>query len=80
MKKVEEYNDFQCLECKDKPVMDHSGMVKHLKDVHGIKDKIKGSRNLLMHIDGEDYSFWEFEWVLDNGMRLYQSSCNKRKR
>lgn len=79
-KEVKEYNICTCLSCEGNPEFDHPEMMKHLSEKHGIDSKSsKGTREMLMHMDGEDFYTWRYKWTLDAGVTFEQETCNKRR-
>ena len=76
--KVEEYNLFCCLTCGDGRTMNLKEMQGHLLSKHNINAKTTpGQRQALMHMDGDDWYSWEYEWNI-GGINLRQSIMRKR--
>lgn len=79
-KAKKEYNLYKCLSCESQPTFDHSNMMKHLTEKHGINTKNKkGKREPIMHMDGIDFYIWHYKWTVD-GVAFLQKTCNKRRR
>lgn len=67
-----------CPNCEGSPEFDHEAMMKHLKDAHQIDPKsTKGKKSMLMHLDGDTWFSWDFEWEI-GGLKFNQHTCNKR--
>ena len=67
-----------CLNCEGNPEFEHKAMMTHLSDVHGIDTKkSKGTRRMLMHMDGDTWFSWSYEWEID-GKKFVQNTCQKR--
>ena len=77
---VKEYNVCKCLSCEGEPEFDHPDMMKHLTEKHGIDPKnTKGTREMLMHMDGKNFYTWRYKWTLDAGVIFEQETCFKRR-
>ena len=69
-----------CPNCPDNPEFEHEAMMKHLKEVHGIDPKtIKGKKSMLMHLDGDTWFSWDYEWEIGD-LKFLQHTCSKRTR
>ena len=47
--------------CCDEEIYDHAGIVEHLKAVHGVQSPMRASQQMVMAVDGEDFSLNSFE-------------------
>jgi hypothetical protein len=82
-KKQEEKIDFDvwfCQECEGTPQFERAEMMRHLKDVHQIDPTTaKGTRRMIMHLDGRDWFQSNYEWEI-NGMKFSnQVRCERSK-
>jgi hypothetical protein len=69
---------WKCLSCKDEPEFEHDGMMKHLKETHGIDPKTtKGTKKMLMHMDGDTWFSWDYEWEIGD-VKAHQHTCQQR--
>lgn len=68
-----------CPNCKDDPEFEHDAMMEHLKTVHNIDTKTKGTKRVLMHLDGDTWFSWDYEWEI-NGLKFNQHTCQKRSK
>lgn len=67
-----------CPNCEGSPEFEHTAMMKHLQEVHGIDpEHFKGTRRATCHLDGADFYAWEWEWEI-NGLKFHQATCEKR--
>lgn len=62
-------NVITCEACK--VTLEVSDFQKHLLDVHGI-GAIKGTKSMVSHIDAEKWFSYEYEYVLDSGLKFNQ--------
>lgn len=72
-------NILQCLTCKDSPEMNHDDFMKHLKDAHGIEPGEKGTRQMVMHVDGRTFYKSSFKWTM-KGVEFMQYTENSREK
>lgn len=78
--KSESFNIWKCLECEGEPEFEHGEFMKHLQDVHGIDTKTaKGSRTMLMHLDGRKWYQSNYEVVVQ-GVKCVNFCRNRRAR
>ena len=59
-----EYNLCRCQTCADSKDMGFEDFLKHLESVHGIKRGTSGTRSMIMHADGRDFSDWTYQWEI----------------
>ena len=62
----------------DAPEVATSGkqMGAYLKEKYGITST-KGTRSMVMHVDGADWFSWQYEWTFD-GKKFVQFTCDRR--
>ena len=79
MKPERKYGSFWvCPNCPGNPEFEHQAMMVHLKETHGIDVKTtKGTRRMLMHVDGSDFYSSAYEWEI-KGLKFLNSTCHKR--
>jgi hypothetical protein len=69
---------WKCLSCNGEPEFEHGDMMKHLKEAHGIDPRTtKGSKKMLMHMDGDTWFSWDYEWGI-GAVKAHQHTCQKR--
>ncbi len=79
-KTADSFNIWQCESCEGQPEFEQADFEKHLKEVHGIDPKdMRGSRSMVLHIDGRDWYQTNYEWVI-KGLAFLQSCRNKRNK
>ena len=62
-------------------VMNQKQFMEHLKTVHNIDgENIKGTRKMIMHMDGRDWYSSEYLWTLESGVIFTQYCKNKRSK
>jgi hypothetical protein len=64
-----------CTNCPGNPEFDQAGFAAHLKE-HGINEK-NGNRTLKMHMKGDDYSLFAYDWEI-GGLKFTQSVCYQK--
>lgn len=70
-------NDFTC--CNE--TMKHKDFMVHLKDKHKIEPKgIKGKKSMLMHIDGDKWFSYSYQWELEGGLKFTQYTMQARSK
>lgn len=57
-------NRWVCVTCNSKS-MTQNKMKSHLDSDHGISGDLKGSRQMLIHIDGRDFFASDYNWVFE---------------
>lgn len=76
-KKTEPYN-YWLDETEPEKRFDHADFMKRLKEVHGIDPTTtKGTRRMNMHIDGEDFFSYVWDWEI-GGKKFTQ--CTRQLR
>lgn len=56
----------------------HAEFMKRLKEVHGIDPKTtKGTKKMLMHMDGDTWFAWDYEWEI-GGKKFTQHTRTNR--
>ena len=67
-----------CPNCEGRPEFGHEAMMSHLKVAHQIDaSKTKGTRRSIMHMDGDTWFSWSYEWEIA-GKKFIQNTCQKR--
>lgn len=81
-KEVEPTNEWWCQTCNTKEPMNHEGMIEHLKTVHALDTKgLKGKKSMLMHMDGDTWFSYQWEWTLgegDKAVKMLQATTQPR--
>lgn len=78
-KEVEPSNTWKCCSCSEAEFQ-HAEMMMHLKDVHGIDPKTaKGNRRMLMHMDGDTWFSWQYEWTIGD-IKAIQHTISPRSK
>lgn len=68
---------WSCVKCgEDKPPMEHADFIKHLEEVHQIKDT-QGNKKGLAFMDGSGYAIQVYEWEI-GGLKFIQTTTCKR--
>jgi hypothetical protein len=76
--KVEPYNLWSD-ETAPGEVFEHAAFLKRLKEVHGIDPATtKGQRSTRMHMDGDTWFSYEWEWTI-GGKKFHQSTRQLRR-
>lgn len=70
-KKKQEDTSFNVWSCCDNSFT-HEEVMKHLEEVHGLQRPLKGSREMIQHIDGREYFQSDYKWTIGE-LVLYQS-------
>ncbi len=78
--KVQEFNIFNCLSCEGEPEFEKEALLEHLRTVHGIDTSVglMGTREMLMHADGQGFCKYLFQWKLDCGVIFTQAICRRK--
>ena len=61
-------NEFTC--CKS--AMNATDFLKHLSEVHGITPPIEGKKSMLMHMYGDYWFSYNWQWELKSGLKFTQ--------
>lgn len=70
---------WSCETCGEKqPSMEQAEFIKHLEEVHHIKET-KGTRSLMMHLDGADWYSYAWSWEI-GGLKFVQTTNSKRSK
>lgn len=71
---------FKCDTCKGLPHMEFKDFEKHLHSEHNLaSSEVKGSRQMIMHIDFDDHYISQYKWTLESGLIFYQEVITPRK-
>ncbi len=66
-------------DCKKNDSMVFEEFKHHLFKDHNLKaDQLKGKKQLKMHMDGEQWYSYNYEWTLDSGLTFYQFTKQAR--
>lgn len=64
--------------CCDK-AMNFDNFKKHLLEDHKLKeDQLKGKKSMLMHMDGDYWFSWKWQWELETGLKFTQYTMTAR--
>lgn len=66
-----------CPNCEGHPEFEHKKAMEHMQKVHDIGKGEKGTRSMLMHVDGDTWFSWKYEWEI-KGLKFLQTTCTKR--
>ena len=67
------YHYFVCDCDKDKEFHEMEGLKAHVKENHGIDlNGLKGTRNLMLHINKKPRHASSYRWTFDGGLTLYE--------
>lgn len=62
-------NQFTCCE----KTMIFKDFKEHLSEVHKLKeDQLKGKKSMLMHMDGDYWFSYNWQWELESGLKFTQ--------
>lgn len=66
-------NVFTCDTCKGLESMEFTAFKEHLKNEHSINtEKLKGTKQMVMHMDGDFWYSYNYKWTLENGHTFHQ--------
>ena len=66
-----------CPNCEGNPEFEQKAMMEHMREVHKVDTSGKGNRSMLMHMDGDKWFSWSYEWTLGD-LKFIQHTCQKR--
>lgn len=68
-------NQFTCCE----KAMDLKDFKEHLSSVHKLNPaQLKGKKQMLMHMDGDYWFSWNWQWELETGLKFTQYTMQVR--
>lgn len=60
-------------DCKKLDSMVFQEFKHHLFEVHNLKsDQLKGKKQMMMHMDGQQWFSSQYEWALETGLKFYE--------
>lgn len=78
-KEVKPSNTWKCCACGDAEFQ-HDEMMVHLKEHHGLDPKtVKGTRRMLMHLDGDTWFAYQWEWIIGD-IKAIQHTVSPRSK
>lgn len=76
-KRIVPVNQFTC--CGQ--VMEFAEFKKHIADVHKLQpDQMKGKKSMLMHMDGDTWFSYQWQWELEGGLKFTQYTEQARSK
>ena len=79
-KDVEPFNHWFCEGCKTE-ALTHPEMMTHLHEKHSCPtEKIKGKRSMRMHMDGDTWFDWQYDWEIESPSGLVKLLQHTRSR
>lgn len=80
-KKLRPINDVNVFTCCGKE-MSYKDFKEHLLTVHklDIKANLKAKKSMLMHIDGDKWFSYYWQWELENGLKFTQYTQQARSK
>ena len=76
--KASSFDVWKCMSCEGEPEFERPEAMRHMQEVHGIDTKTaKGSRKMLMHLDGRDWFQSNYEITI-NGL-VFVNYCRSRR-
>lgn len=80
-KNLRPINDINEFTCCDK-AMGYKDFREHLLAVHklDIKAELKAKKSLLMHMDGDNWFSYNWQWELENGLKFTQYTKQARSK
>ena len=73
--KTKPCNVFICQSCAGSPEFESDKMLEHLQAVHGTSDTTKYMREMIVHMDGEEWYESQYQWTeagKEDGVRFQQ--------
>ena len=71
---VQSSNTFRCDTCKQAATSSYDEFKNHLIEVHDVNVDydLKGTKKMIMHIDGSGFHSSTYAWKLLNGVEFFQ--------
>ena len=74
-------NNFLCTTCKNSEVMNFKEFKDHLLTVHKLNsDQMKGTKQMVMHLDAAQWFSYSYEWTLESGLKFNQFTQHARSK
>jgi hypothetical protein len=74
---VKPVNQFTCCGAS----MEFADFKKHLAEVHKLDPKqMKGKKSMLMHMDGDNWFSYNWQWELESGLKFTQYTMQARSK
>ena len=70
-------NEFTCCD----KTMNFKDFKKHLSEDHKLlPEQMKGKKSMLMHMDGDKWFSWSYQWELETGLKFTQYTMQARSK
>ena len=76
---IEPVNIFKC-SCGDEREFEFIDFKGHLLAAHNLKpEQLKGTKNMLMHLNGDGFHSYTYQWNLESGLQFMQYITRPKK-
>lgn len=70
-------NQFTCCE----KTMGYKDFKEHLREIHKLEvGQMRGKKSMLMHMDGDKWFSWQYQWTLEGGLQFKQYTMQARSK